>query len=336
MPSGRMPFNKKPMLLDIEKLTVSFRKKGRTVPILSDLSLEVRKGEVLGLVGESGCGKSMTALSIMGLLPAGADAKGDIFFYPDGGSRINLLGLEKPELQRIRGRNIGMVFQEPMTSLNPVFTIGYQIEEAIITHEGITRKEAYNRAIELLRLVKIPSPELRIKDYPHQFSGGMRQRVMIAMAVSCNPSLLIADEPTTALDVTIQAGILRLLFDIKSQKGMSILFITHDLAVISENADRVAIMYAGRIVENTTVEAIFNTPAHPYTVGLLKSLPVARGIKLTPVPGSVPSLEEMPSGCKFSPRCGFRVSECDLMEPALREIGEGHLVRCIRAEEVIR
>ncbi len=324
-------------LLRIKDLNIFFRKKETPLAAVSNLELDIRPGETFGLAGESGCGKSITALSIMGLLPGTAYATGKILFtLPMTGRVTDILNLDESTLRSIRGKEMGMVFQEPMTSLNPVFTIGYQISEVLTTHEGLSGKEATGRTVELLRLVHIPSPEHRIKDYPHQLSGGMRQRVMIAMAVACNPSLLIADEPTTALDVTIQAEILNLLLDIKEERGMSILLITHDLAIISENADRVAIMYAGRIVEIAPVDTLFRKPAHPYTLGLLHSLPVARNIQLKPIPGSVPAPDELPPGCKFSTRCTYRTEVCDLEEPPLQRIEPDHLVRCIRVEDVIR
>ncbi|HEB75243.1 MAG TPA: ABC transporter ATP-binding protein [Nitrospirae bacterium] len=324
-------------LLKIKDLDILFRKKDRSDAAVSGLELDIRPGETFGLAGESGCGKSITALSIMGLLPDAARATGEILFrMPETGEVIDLLSLDEAALRSLRGKEIGMVFQEPMTSLNPVFTIGYQIAEVLTTHEGLSKRAATERAVELLRLVRIPSPGQRIKDYPHQLSGGMRQRVMIAMAVACNPSLLIADEPTTALDVTIQAEILNLLHDVKEERGMSVLLITHDLAIISENAERVAVMYAGRIVETAPVERLFQWPAHPYTLGLIQSLPVSREIKLKPIPGSVPAPDELPPGCKFSTRCTYRTTACDIEEPALRLIEEDHRVRCIRAEEIGR
>ncbi len=324
-------------LLSIKDLTIYFRKEGEPLPVVSGLDLDIGRGEIFGLAGESGCGKSITALSIMGLLPETAFAEGKMLFRPSGpGGEKDILALDESGLRSLRGGEIGMVFQEPMTSLNPVFTVGYQVAEVLMTHEGLSKKEAMRRAVELLGLVHIPSPEQRVKEYPHQLSGGMRQRVMIAMAVACNPSLLIADEPTTALDVTIQAGILRLLLDIKERRGMSILLITHDLAIISENADRVAVMYAGRIVETAPVDLLFRTPSHPYTIGLLHSLPVARDIQLKPIAGTVPPPDELPEGCKFSTRCSYRRPPCDLDEPPLRQAGEDHLVRCWRAGDIPR
>lgn len=324
-------------LLSIKDLNIFFRQKDNPLAAVSSLELDIRHGETFGLAGESGCGKSITALSIMGLLPTTAYATGKILFnLPMTGTETDILTLDESTLRSIRGKEMGMVFQEPMTSLNPVFTIGYQISEVLTTHERLSGKAAIGRTVELLRLVHIPSPEHRIKDYPHQLSGGMRQRVMIAMAVACNPSLLIADEPTTALDVTIQAEILNLLSDIKKERGMSILLITHDLAIISENADRVAIMYAGRIVEIAPVDTLFRKPAHPYTLGLIQSLPVARHTQLKPIPGSVPDPDELPPGCKFSTRCTYRTAVCDFEEPPLHKIEQNHLVRCIRVEDVIR
>ncbi|HEC97884.1 MAG TPA: ABC transporter ATP-binding protein [Nitrospirae bacterium] len=324
-------------LLSIKDLNIFFRQKDNPLAAVSSLELDIRHGETFGLAGESGCGKSITALSIMGLLPTTAYATGKILFnLPMTGKETDILTLDESTLRSIRGKEMGMVFQEPMTSLNPVFTIGYQISEVLTTHERLSGKAAIGRTVELLRLVHIPSPEHRIKDYPHQLSGGMRQRVMIAMAVACNPSLLIADEPTTALDVTIQAEILNLLSDIKKERGMSILLITHDLAIISENADRVAIMYAGRIVEIAPVDTLFRKPAHPYTLGLIQSLPVARHTQLKPIPGSVPDPDELPPGCKFSTRCTYRTAVCDFEEPPLQKIEQNHLVRCIRVEDVIR
>jgi len=317
-------------LLDVKGLDLYFEDKGPSVQILSDVSFQIEKGEIFGIVGESGCGKSLTALSILRLLPQGAHVQGGIIFRGR-----DLLSLSEKELQDIRGKEIAMVFQEPMTSLNPVFTIGRQIAEVLIYHEGLTKKEAMERAVELLRSVHIPYPELRLKEYPHKLSGGMRQRVMIAMAIACSPLLLIADEPTTALDVTIQAEILDLLMEIKEQKGMSVIFISHDLGIISENAKRMAVMYAGRVVEIIRVDDLFNSVAHPYTIGLIESLPIKRGVKLNPIPGSVPSPDEMPEGCKFAPRCRYMIDACNIEEPGLYAIeGNDHLVRCIRAKEL--
>ncbi len=318
-----------PCLLDIKNLSVSFSTDIGALKVVSGISLEIKKSEVFGLAGESGCGKSLTALSILNILPPYAYTEGEIFF-----NDRNLLILSDDEMRQIRGKDISMVFQEPMTSLNPVLTVGYQVAEVLITHLSISKKEAMGKAVELLRAVKIPAPESRVKDYPHQLSGGMRQRVMIAMAIACNPSLLIADEPTTALDVTIQAQILSLLQELRRERHMAVLLITHDLSIISEQADRVAIMYAGRIMELAGVRELFENASHPYTVGLLESLPVSRGTALKPIAGFVPSPGHLPEGCKFSDRCFAMVPECRRAEPQLEKIVDKHYVRCIRWEEV--
>ncbi|MEW6115534.1 MAG: ABC transporter ATP-binding protein [Nitrospirota bacterium] len=316
-------------LLSIEHLSVFFKTDTGLLNVIADLSLDIQRAEIFGLVGESGCGKSLTALSVLRLLPPNAVAKGNILFDGD-----NLLALSEDEMRQIRGRDISMVFQEPMTSLNPVLTVGYQIAEALTTHLDISKREAMNRAIELLQAVKIPSPEVRIKDYPHQMSGGMRQRVMIAMAIACNPSLLIADEPTTALDVTIQAQILELLQGLRRERNMAVLLITHDLSIISEHADRVAIMYAGRIMELAAVDELFSNPLHPYTIGLLESLPVSKGTPLKPITGFVPHPDRLPGGCKFSDRCFAALDECRRAEPDLTEAAKNHFVRCIRWNDI--
>jgi oligopeptide/dipeptide ABC transporter ATP-binding protein len=315
-------------LLNINNLSVSFKTDKGLIKVVSNLFLDIKKAEVFGLVGESGCGKSLTALSILRILPNNAFAEGEILF-----NNKNLLTLRDAEMRNMRGKDISMIFQEPMTSLNPVLTIGYQIAEVLVTHFGISKKEAMDRTVELLRAVKIPSPELRIKDYPHQMSGGMRQRAMIAMAIACNPSLLIADEPTTALDVTIQAQILELLQGLRKERDMAILLITHDLSIISEQADRVAIMYAGRIMELADVDELFQRPLHPYTHGLLQSLPVAKGVALKPITGFVPNPENLPAGCKFSDRCYLASDECSLAEPELVEVSKNHHVRCIKIRQ---
>lgn len=315
-------------LLNINNLSVSFKTDKCPIKVVSNLFFDIKKSEVFGLVGESGCGKSLTALSILRILPNNASAEGEIIF-----DNKNLLTLDENEMRRIRGKDISMIFQEPMTSLNPVLTIGYQIAEALITHFGISKKEAMDRTVELLKAVKMPSPKLRIKDYPHQMSGGMRQRVMIAMAIACNPSLLIADEPTTALDVTIQAQILELLQGLRKERDMAILLITHDLSIISEQADRVAIMYAGRIMELADVDELFRNPLHPYTHGLLQSLPVAKGVALKPITGFVPNPESLPAGCKFSDRCYLASNECRRFEPELVEVSKNHHVRCIKIRQ---
>jgi len=337
-------------LLSIGNLNISFKSPkspNGLIKVVSKLSFEIEEAEVFGLVGESGCGKSLTALSIMGILPQNSFAEGEIIFQG-----CNLLTLDKESIRRLRGKEIAMIFQEPMTSLNPVLTVGYQVAEVLTTHLGLSKKEAMASTIELFRAVKIPSPELRIREYPHQMSGGMRQRVMIAMAIACNPSLLIADEPTTALDVTIQAQILELLQKLREEMKMAVLLITHDLGIIAENASRVAIMYAGRLMELVTVEKLFQNPRHPYTIGLLDSLPKEKGIPLVPIPGFVPEPYNLPPGCKFSDRCRFAIPECREKEPELKPVADNnfnssspppqeliakpsvHLVRCIRSGEI--
>ncbi|MBF0327947.1 MAG: ABC transporter ATP-binding protein [Nitrospirae bacterium] len=311
-------------LLKIRGLSISFVLGRGLTNAVSALSFAINESEVFGLAGESGCGKSLTALSVLGILPPSAVAEGQILF-----KEKNLLALKEAQMRGIRGKDISMVFQEPMTSLNPVLTVGYQIAETLTTHYNMSKREAMDKAVELLKAVKIPSPELRVKDYPHQISGGMRQRVMIAMAIACNPSLLIADEPTTALDVTIQAQILDLIQGLRRDRHMSVLLITHDLGIISEQADRVAIMYAGRIVELADTQTIFDNPMHPYTRGLLESLPVSKGKNLRPIKGVVPSPGYLPQGCKFSDRCGMAIAACSEKEPELISISEKQSVRCI-------
>jgi oligopeptide/dipeptide ABC transporter ATP-binding protein len=316
-------------LLEVRDLNISFRSTKNSVNVVSHLNFEIQEAQVFGLVGESGCGKSLTALSIMDILPHHAFAEGEINF-----KGMSLLKLDDESMRRLRGKELSMIFQEPMTSLNPVLTIGYQVAEVLTTHLGVSKKEAFTVAVELLRAVKIPSPEIRIKEYPHQMSGGMRQRVMIAIAIACNPSLLIADEPTTALDVTIQAQILDLLRSLRQERDMAVLLITHDIGVIAENADIASIMYAGRIVEVSRVSNILETPKHPYTIGLLDSLPKGKGIPLKPIPGSVPRPDSLPPGCKFSDRCLYAIPECRKEEPLLREVISGQFARCIRSEEI--
>lgn len=316
-------------LLKIRNLHTYFFTDEGVAKAVDGVDLELEEGGTLGVVGESGCGKSVTALSIMRLIPdpPGKITQGEILF---GGT--NLLNLSEAEMRKIRGRSISMIFQEPMTSLNPVFQIGDQISEVLRLHEGMSRKDAWNRSIEMLRMVGIPAPERRVYEYPHQLSGGMRQRAMIAMALACSPKLMIADEPTTALDVTIQAQILELMSGLQKEKRMSVILITHNLGVIAETAQKVAIMYAGRIVEYTGVRPIFATPKHPYTQGLLQSIPRldqdhGRKTRLEAIPGLVPSLLELPRGCKFSNRCKFVFDRC-IEEPPLIEAAPGHLVRC--------
>src|SRR6516225_7992519 len=288
-----------------------------------------------GLVGESGCGKTVTALSVMGLLPrASAEVSGRIWF--DG---AELLALSDRAMRNLRGDRLAMIFQEPMTSLNPSYSIGEQIAESLVRHRGLSRRQARARTIELLRLVKIPSPEQRVDDYPHRLSGGMRQRAMIALALACDPELLIADEPTTALDVTIQAQILELMRDLKDSTGIAIILITHDLGVVAEICDHVAVMYAGEIVEYAPVDALFAAPQHPYTIGLLGSIPRldAKTEELAAIEGMVPSLTELPAGCRFAPRCPFARERCTQVSPPLAFVGPGHRSRCIRAplEQVV-
>ena len=316
-------------LLSVEDLSISFIYDKKSLKTVDRVSFQVDREDFFAIVGESGSGKTLTALSIMRLLPPNAAFSGKIVFK---GKDIFLKSDE--DLRKMRGRDISMVFQEPMTSLNPVFTVGLQIAEVLLTHLDISKKEALDRTVELLRSVKIPSPELRIKEYPHQMSGGMRQRIMIAMAIACNPSLIIADEPTTALDVTIQAQILELIGGLKKTNEMSILLITHDLGIVAEWARRVEVMYAGRIVEKASVKDIFLNPRHPYTRGLLESLPKRKGEKLIPVPGQVPRLNELPEGCKFAPRCRYVIPACREKEPDLIPVSDDHFSRCIRAMEI--
>ena len=314
-------------LIEIKDLKTSFFTSDGELRAVDGVSFEIEEGKTMGLVGESGCGKSVTALSTMRLIPkaAGRVVGGEIRYRGD-----NLLSFDETRMRNIRGNEISMIFQEPMTSLNPVFSVGAQIEEVIVLHQRMTKKDARDKAIEMLRLVKIPEPEIRIDDYPHQLSGGMRQRVMIAMALSCNPSLLIADEPTTALDVTIQAQILVLIEELQDELGMALLLITHDLGVVAEQADDVAIMYAGKIVERAVPEVIFSRPLHPYTLGLLKSIPGYNGVKkkLEAIPGIVPSPLDLPAGCRFSDRCARAEDGCKEAEPELREVEERHWVSC--------
>lgn len=316
------------MLLEVKSLCTEFPVKRGVVRAVDDVSFEVSEGEILAIVGESGSGKSVTSLSVMGLLAEpGHVAGGEMTF--DG---KDLVHLSEKEYREMRGNDMAMIFQEPMTSLNPVYRIGDQIVEAIRTHEKVSKKEALTRAIDLLRKVGIPSPEARVRDYPHQMSGGMRQRVMIAMALACNPKLLIADEPTTALDVTIQAQILDLLRNLKDQINSSIMFITHDLGVIAEMADYVVVMYAGRIVEQGTAEEIFAHPAHPYTIGLMASKPVVgRQVeKLYSIPGKVPNPINMPDYCYFKDRCEMCVEQCSGEYPCEVSISPTHKVSCYR------
>ena len=323
-------------LLAIENLKVIFHgDRGSATHAVDGLDLTIQRGQTLGLVGESGCGKTVTALSVMGLLSkASAEVSGRIRF--DG---AELLSLPDRAMRNLRGDRLAMIFQEPMTSLNPSYSIGEQIAESLVRHRGLSRGEARARTVELLRLVKIPSPEQRVDDYPHRLSGGMRQRAMIALALACDPELLIADEPTTALDVTIQAQILALMRELKASTGIAIILITHDLGVVAEICDHVAVMYAGEIVEYAPVGALFATPQHPYTIGLLGSIPRldVKAEELAAIEGMVPSLAELPAGCRFAPRCPFVWERCRQALPPLAVVGPGHRSRCIRAplEQVV-
>jgi peptide/nickel transport system ATP-binding protein len=324
-------------VLEVKNLKTVFFTNSGLFKAVDDLSFSVRRGETLAIVGESGCGKSVTALSVMRLVP---DPPGRIV----GGSVVlegtDLLALDEDRMRAVRGNRISMIFQEPMTSLNPVMRIGNQITEALRLHQKITSKEAWKQAVDMLRLVRIPEPERRAQEYPHQLSGGMRQRAMIAMALACRPALLIADEPTTALDVTIQAQILALIVDLQKRLGTGLILITHDLGVVAQTAQRVIVMYAGRKVEEASVEALFENPLHPYTRGLMASMPavISLGAKtdarLTEIPGMVPSLTNLPAGCAFAPRCRLAVQRCREEYPPLEKFGGGHLAACWRAAEM--
>jgi oligopeptide/dipeptide ABC transporter ATP-binding protein len=318
-------------LLEIQDLHTQFFTDDGLARAVDGVSYSLAKGETVGVVGESGCGKSVTALSILRLIPnpPGRIVAGEILF-----EGTNLLDLTPSEMRRIRGNDISMIFQEPMTSLNPVFTIGNQIAEAVRLHQGLSRKEALDKAVEMLTLVGIPVPERRVHEYPHQLSGGMRQRAMIAMALSCNPKVLIADEPTTALDVTIEAQILDLMRNLQHELGTAIIMITHDLGVVAEMARKVVVMYAGKVVEQAPVEQIFAEPNHPYTQGLLQSLPrvdkdaTGQKHRLQEIPGIVPSLLNLPPGCKFASRCPKAMAICEEEEPLLQQVGPNHYSAC--------
>jgi oligopeptide transport system ATP-binding protein len=319
-------------LLEVRALHVSFKTDDGVVSAVNGLSYAVEGGSTLGIVGESGSGKSVNALSIMRLIPIppGRISSGSILLRGE-----NLLAKSEPEMRRIRGKEIAMIFQDPMTSLNPVLTIGDQIEEAIRLHLKLSKSDAVAKTVEMLNLVRIPSPEKRLRDYPHQFSGGMRQRVMIAMALSCDPAVLIADEPTTALDVTIQAQILELMNEMQRRLGSAIVLITHDLGVVAETCKNVLVMYAGNLVEYASAQRIFDAPKHPYTMGLLESLPrlddKAR-TRLVPIEGQPPNLLRLPAGCSFAPRCRYRMPICDQPVP-LYDFGGGHVARCFLYDE---
>ena len=319
-----------PPILEIENLSTHFETARGTVKAVDGVDLRLNEGDTLGIAGESGCGKTVLALSVMRLIPRppGRIVSGRVLFEGQ-----DLMALPDEEMRRVRGKRISMIFQEPMTSLNPVFRIGDQIAETLRLHEGLSASEAHNRAVEMLRLVGIPAPEARAMDYPHQMSGGMRQRVMIAMALSCRPRLMLADEPTTALDVTIQAQILELIQELKREVGTSVILITHDLGVIAEAAQYAAVMYAGWVVEQGPVDSIFSAPLHPYTVGLMNSIPrIGRGHSgegyLNVIPGTIPDLLELPSGCKFRDRCPRVMPVCAEKIPELLEKTSGHFVRC--------
>jgi oligopeptide/dipeptide ABC transporter ATP-binding protein len=319
------------IILDIKDLKTFFYTYDGVAKAVDGVSYCLNSGEALGIVGESGCGKSVSALSVLRLIPdpPGRIVGGQIFF-----KQTNLLELSQERMRKIRGNSISMIFQEPMTSLNPVFTVGNQISEAFRLHQGLTRQQALEKSIETLRRVNIPSPAKCVRQYPHELSGGMRQRAMIAMALACNPEILIADEPTTALDVTIQAQIIDLMLQLKEELGMAIILITHDLGIIAETVTRVIVMYAGKIVEQAPTRTIFKTPQHPYTQGLLQSIPrlgdkVKHGkIRLAEIVGVVPSLYDIPQGCRFSTRCGFVMEICQREEPELAEIKQEHHCRC--------
>jgi oligopeptide/dipeptide ABC transporter ATP-binding protein len=328
------------VVLEIENLQTHFFTTGGVVRAVDGVSYAVKSGETLGVVGESGCGKSVTALSVLRLVadPPGRIVGGAIRF-----EGTNLVDLTEKEMEGIRGNEISMIFQEPMTSLNPLLTVGRQISEAIALHQGMSRRDAFDRAVEMLHRVHIPEPESRVHAYPHQLSGGMRQRVMIAMAVSCNPKLLIADEPTTALDVTIQAQILDLMRELQETLGTAIVLITHDMGVVAENADRVVVMYAGRKVEEASAKDLFECPGHPYTKGLLGSIPNlevaahtrARRARLNEIKGMVPSLANLPKGCTFAARCSLASDQCRAAYPPLAQYRPGHWIACWHAEQVL-
>jgi len=322
-------------LLEVRNLTTHFVTGAGVVRAVDGVSWDVAEGETVALVGESGCGKSVSALSILRLVaaPAGRIVAGQVLF-----KGRDLLTLGEEEMRRVRGREIAMIFQEPMTSLNPVLTIGRQLTEGLEIHLGMKPPDARRRAVELLALVGIPDPERRLGQYPHQFSGGMRQRMMIAMALACNPSLILADEPTTALDVTIQAQILELMQGLSRRLGVAMLIITHNLGVVARYADRVNVMYAGRIIERGTARELYGNPRHPYTLGLLRSVPrldEPRRERLAPIEGQPPDLTRLPPGCAFEPRCAFRVERCQVEAPALQSVGgNGHVSACWEAERV--
>jgi len=323
-------------VLEVKNLQTVFFTNSGLFKAVDDVSFTVRRGETLAIVGESGCGKSVCALSIMRLVP---DPPGRIVGGTVTLEGTDLLGISENEMRKVRGNRISMIFQEPMTSLNPVMRIGDQITEVVQLHRSMTNKEAWAQAVEMLRLVRIPEPERRAQEYPHQLSGGMRQRAMIAMALACRPALLIADEPTTALDVTIQAQILALIVDLQKKLGTGLILITHDLGVVAQTAQRVIVMYAGKKVEEATVEALFENPRHPYTRGLMASMPAVislgakEDVRLNEIPGMVPSLTNLPPGCAFAPRCPLAIDRCRAEYPPLEDFGDNHFAACWRAAE---
>ena len=321
-------------LLDIRGLKTHFKTDDGWLHAVDGVDISIEAGETVCVVGESGCGKSVTAKTVMKLIdmPPGKIVAGQVLWQGR-----DLVPLSSDEMRKVRAKEIAIVFQEPMTSLNPVYTVGEQIAESVRLHEGLSKAEALNRAVEMLRLVNIPTPERRVKDYPHQFSGGMRQRVMIAIALACNPKLLIADEPTTALDVTIQAQILDLMQDLKDRLGMAVMLITHAMGVVAEVAQKVVVMYAGKVVEAASVAELFGNPRHPYTQGLIRSIPridleATHKARLEAIPGTVPQLIEPSEGCRFAARCRFAKPECGINTPPLRELSNGHKVACFFAE----
>ncbi|MCC7345902.1 MAG: ABC transporter ATP-binding protein [Variibacter sp.] len=339
-PPDRAPAPAEAPLLEVEGLRTLFFTRQGVVRAVDDVSFALKRGETLAIVGESGCGKSITALSLMRLVPEppGRIAAGAVRL-----AGRDLLALDEAAMRQVRGKDISMIFQEPMTSLNPVMTVGRQIAEALLLHEQIGRAAAWEKAVDMLRLVRIPEPAQRARDYPHQLSGGMRQRAMIAMALACRPQVLLADEPTTALDVTIQAQILEIIVDLQRQLGTAVILITHDLGVVAETAQRVIVMYAGRKVEEASVEALFAAPQHPYTHGLLASIPrlalmrgegVAAAERLQEIPGMVPALTHLPEGCAFAPRCRFADERCRRERPAYEQKAPGHWAACWRSEVV--
>ena len=318
-------------MLEIKGLKTHFKTDDGWLHAVDGVDLSIDAGETLGVVGESGCGKSVTAKTVLKLIdmPPGKIVAGQVLWQGR-----DLVPLGDDEMRKIRAKQIAIIFQEPMTSLNPVYPVGEQIAESVYLHEGVSKKEAMNRAVEMLALVRIPTPERRVRDYPHQFSGGMRQRVMIAIALACNPKLLIADEPTTALDVTIQAQILDLMAELKDRLGMAVMLITHAMGVVAETAQRVVVMYAGKVVEEATVEQLFAHPRHPYTQGLIRSIPridtaATHKVRLEAIAGTVPKLIEPGPGCRFAGRCKFVMPACTMATPPLREVAKGHKVACI-------